>query len=97
MPSNHIPQVNIHTPFLLIVQLHQGQLCAIPLESPPNLVELSRDSIQALPNSFADNDLLKAVSYGAVVSDQENTFTIFILDINQAWYSDKSANLIDNR
>ncbi len=80
---------------MLIVQLHQG-LCAIPLESPPNLVELSRDSIQALPNSFAQNDLLKAVSYGAVISDQENSFTIFILDINQAWYGDKNTNLIDN-
>ena len=95
LPSNDTPDVNIHTPFLLIAQLYQG-LCAIPLESPPNLVELSRDSIQALPNSFAHNDLLKAVSYGAVISDQENTFTIFILDINQAWYADRNTNLIDN-
>lgn len=96
MPKNHISDVNIHTPFLIIAQLQQGQLCAIPLESPPNLVELSRDSIQALPESCTYNDLLKAVSYGAVISDQENTFTIFILDINQAWYGNKNTNLIDN-
>lgn len=96
LPSNHTPDVNIYTPFLLIAQLHQGQLCAIPLESPPNLVELSRDSIQALPHSFAHNDLLQAVSYGAILSEQENTFTIFILDINRSWYGDRNTNLIDN-
>ncbi len=97
LPSNYTLDVNTHTPFLLIAQVNQGIICAIPVEEPPNLVELSKDSIQALPHSFANNDLLKAVSYGAIFTEQENTFTILILDINQAWYSDsRTTNLIDN-
>lgn len=78
-----------NTPFLLIVQVVEGELCAIPVDEPPNLVELSRDSIRALPQSYHHNNLLDLVSYGAILSESGKTFTIFFLDINQAWHGNK--------
>lgn len=78
-----------NTPFLLIVQVLQAELCAIPVDEPPNLVELSSDSIRALPHSYDRNNLLDLVSYGAILSEEGKTFTIFLLDINRAWHGNK--------
>ena len=81
--------VTWNAPFLLIAQVHQKELCAIPVDEPPNLVELSKDSIRALPHSYHHNALLDFVSYGAILSDSGKTFTIFLLDINRAWHGNK--------
>lgn len=78
----HASQSHRNSPFLLIVQV-QGELGAIPVDEPPNLAEISRDSIQSLPTSAHQAGLLDIVSHTAVLSDAENTFTIFILDLNQ--------------
>lgn len=72
------------TPFLLIASV-QGELCAIPVEEPPNLVELGRDNIKTLPPSYHHHRLRNIVNYAAIFSEEGNTFTVFILDINRAW------------
>lgn len=71
-------------PFLLIAQVFQKELCAIPVEEPPNLVELPRNSLQVLPQSFHQDKMRYLVSHVAVVPEGEKTFTIFLLDLNRA-------------
>lgn len=87
--GDRTPHLDRNTPFLLIVQVVEGELCAIPVDEPPNLVELPNDSIRALPRSYDRNNLLDLVSYGAILSEEGKTFTIFLLDINQAWHGNK--------
>ena len=72
-----------HSPFLLIVQ-SATELWAIPVDEPPNLVELSRDSIRALPQSYHHHGWQDIVSYVAAISEAEKTLTIFLLDVNRA-------------
>lgn len=79
--ATYAPQLLINNPFLIIIQVFQGELCAIPVTEPPNLVEIPKDSIQALPNFEGQDGLLDIVSHVAVLSEAE-TFTIFIIDIN---------------
>lgn len=74
------PQQN--SPFLVIVQL-TNELWAIPVDEPPNLVELPRDSIRALPQSYRHHGWQDIASYVAVISEAEKTLTIFLLDINR--------------
>ena len=81
--TSYAPQVTRNSPFLVITQV-QGELCGIPVDEPPNLVELPRDSIRALPKSYNQVGLMDMVSHVAVLSQEEKTFTIFIVDINRA-------------
>ena len=78
------------SPFLVIVQL-ATELWAIPVDEPPNLVELPKDSIRALPQSYHHHGWQDIVSYVAAISEAEKTLTIFLLDINRA------VNHADNR
>lgn len=71
-------------PFLLVAQVLPGELCAIPLEEPPDLVELPRNSWQNLPRSFAQEELRHLVKHVAIVSEGEKTFTLFLLDLSRA-------------
>lgn len=87
--GDRTPDPTWYAPFLLIAQVDQKELCAIPVDEPPNLVELSKDSIRALPHSYHQNALLDFVSYGAMLSESGKTLTIFLLDINQAWHGNK--------
>lgn len=77
------PQTIEIRPFLLIAQVLPGELCAIPVEEPPNLVELPKHSLRTLPQSFHHNQLRYLVSHVAIISEAEKTFTIFILDLNR--------------
>lgn len=82
--SSYNSLVNRNSPFLIITQLLQGELCAIPVDEPPSLVELSRDSVRALPKSYQHDSLQDLVKCVAVLTEAEKKSTIFILDINRA-------------
>lgn len=85
------PQTIGIRPFLLIAQVLPGELCAIPVEEPPNLVELPKHSLRTLPQSFHHHQLRHLVSHVAVISEAEKTFTIFLVDLNEA------LSLLSNR
>jgi purine-binding chemotaxis protein CheW len=78
-----------HAPFLVITQLNRNELYAIPVEEPPNLVELPRDSIRALPRWEHCLGLLELVSHVAEISEAGQPLTVFLLDINRAIASTK--------
>ncbi|MEQ9669041.1 chemotaxis protein CheW [Coleofasciculus sp. G2-EDA-02] len=69
-----------HQSFLVITRPLARELCGIIVDEPPNLVELSPDMIHQLPQS---NRQLQMVSHAAIISDEEVTTTIFMLDLQQ--------------
>lgn len=83
LANSYAPKLTRKNPFLVITQVLQGELYAIPVDEPPNLVELTRDSLRASPKSSHQYGLLDIVSHIAVLSEEEKSFTIFILDINR--------------
>lgn len=83
LATSYAPPLTRNSPFLVVTQVVQGELCAIPVDEPPNLVELPKDTIQTLPKSYHQNGLLDLVSHVAVFSHEEETFTIFLLDMNR--------------
>ena len=83
--NSYAPQLTRNSPFLVITQMVRGELCGIPVDETPNIVDLPRDSIRALPKSYHQLGQinLDIFSHVAVLSEEEKTFTIFLLDINR--------------
>lgn len=67
--------------FLVITQGLQEGFCGIPVFEPPDLIEISPEQIQILPQSERQFGVLKIASHAAVISWQGVTKTIFLLDI----------------
>jgi purine-binding chemotaxis protein CheW len=79
--SDHLPN---DPPFLVIIRGSGGELCGIPVEKPPNLVELPLEMMRSFPKSDQyDKPALNLVSHAAVVSQENVTTTIFLLDVKQ--------------
>jgi purine-binding chemotaxis protein CheW len=54
------------------------------VDEPPNLVELPLDILRRLPKSqIQGNGVLEMVSHAAVLSQENVTTTIFLLDVKQ--------------
>ena len=69
--------------FLLIARTFHGEICAIVVDEPPNLVELPLDLMRSIPQSESRAGVFKLVSYAAVVSHNEMATTIFLLDLTR--------------
>ncbi len=69
--------------FLVITRTPEGELCGIVVDEPPNLIELQSEMIRSLPTSESHSGLLQMVSHAAVLSDEDTTTTIFLLDIKR--------------
>jgi purine-binding chemotaxis protein CheW len=77
-------QLLSNPPFLVITRGAGGELCGIPVEKPPNLVELPLEMMRTLPKSDQyGNPALNLVSHAAVVSQENVTTTIFLLDVKR--------------
>lgn len=74
-----IPQTNIYN-FIIFAQSTTGELIAIPVREPPDLIELADENIRALPQSYFNKVLLKISTNVGVISEQT---TIFILNVDQ--------------
>jgi len=81
--SNKPSQSTKKQSFLVITRNSQGKLCGISVDEPPNLVELPREIIQSIPQSDRQSTPLEMVSHTAVVSQQEATTTILMLDLKR--------------
>ncbi|MGV0028796.1 chemotaxis protein CheW [Phormidesmis priestleyi] len=80
-------QVPQNRPFLVITQM-LGELYAIPVSEPPNVIEFPLEMMQLLPQS--QSGLLKIASHAAGISskylqgvEDELTATLFLLDIQR--------------
>lgn len=79
--SNSLSTLTNRKSFLLIARTSYGELCAIVVDEPPNLVELPLDLMRSIPQSESRSSVFKLVSYAAVVSHNEMATTIFLLDL----------------
>lgn len=79
-----------HQSFLVITRTSQGELCGILVDEPPNLLEIASEMMRSLPHSSSHNSALKFVSHAAVITQEEVTTTIFLLDL------ERSLNIISN-
>jgi hypothetical protein len=66
--------------FLILTQTYQHELCGIPIETPPTMLDLPLDKIQPLPSSYRQGDALGSLaSHVAVLPESEGSHKIFLL------------------
>lgn len=70
--------------FLVITRTPQGELWGILVDEPPNLVELDSDMMRSLPHSSNQKSALKFMSHAAVITQENITTTIFLLDLERS-------------
>jgi purine-binding chemotaxis protein CheW len=81
--SGGLPQLPGNQPFLVITRTPQGELYAIAVDEPPNLMEIPLEMMRSLPPSHRQSSGLEMVSHAAVISQDEVTTTIFLLDVKR--------------
>lgn len=84
LSSEGPPQIPLKQPFLLIAQIAMGELCGIWLEEPPNLLELHNEMLRTIPKSERQSGPLEVISHAAVLSENNLTTTIFLVDLQRA-------------
>jgi len=67
---------------IVVVQSHQ-EVLGLLVKQPPTLMTLPRDQIRVLPSSYRKADSLSFCSHVAVVEQQEESVTIFLLDVDR--------------
>ncbi|MEB3180484.1 MAG: chemotaxis protein CheW [Nostocaceae cyanobacterium] len=89
--NSNLPTVSYQQPFLLIIRDLQKEFCGILVDETPDLLELPHEIIKAIPQSNRrSKGILEMVSHVAVVSQENLTRTIFILDLNRVLNSNTS-------
>lgn len=80
-----LPRLPRDSPFLIITPVSEGELCGIPVDEPPDLVEAPSDMVRSLPPSSTQVGLLEIVSGVIVFSpEQAHPRTILLLDVKRA-------------
>ena len=72
--------------FLILTQTRQGDLCGIPIDVLPNMMELSYSEIQPLPQVYRQTNLYGIARFVTFVQreDQQQKDAIYLLDIDEA-------------
>ncbi len=83
LSSAGLPQLPLKQPFLLIARVAMGELYGIWLEKPPNLLELHNETLRTIPKSERQSGTLEIISHTAVISENNVTTTIFLLDVQR--------------
>ena len=82
----HRTLFNAYTPseqgYFVVVKSRVGELIAVPVETSPNLMDVSREHVRVLPSSYRQANRLTMASHVAVVPYEKETLTIFIIDEN---------------
>lgn len=68
--------------YLIVIQNKQNELYGIPVETVPALIDLPVSAIRVLPESFRQADSLGIASHVAVLTEADNSITLFMLDID---------------
>ena len=72
-------QLSKTPPFLVIARNLQGAIYGIPVEQQPDLIEIPIEKMQLLPQSDRHPAALQAASHVAVISQDQDVTTIFLL------------------
>ncbi|MBE9067839.1 chemotaxis protein CheW [Leptolyngbya cf. ectocarpi LEGE 11479] len=68
--------------YFVIINSHGENLVAIPVTAAPNLMDVQREQIRLLPQTYRQSDTLGIASHVTVVPNGEESLTLFILDEN---------------
>ncbi|MDY6784855.1 MAG: chemotaxis protein CheW [Cyanobacteriota bacterium] len=69
--------------FLTIVQVSDTELCAIPVDRPPTLREISLADVRSLPEGAAIVPPLNLASHVAVLNSEDPPLEVFLLDLQK--------------
>ncbi len=75
----------VHAPIgshLIVVQSQQEAL-GLLVKKAPTLMNLPRDRVRVLPASYRKTDTLGFCSHVAVLQEEKETITVFLLDVEQ--------------
>jgi chemotaxis signal transduction protein len=70
--------------FLILTQASRGEVCGIPIDKLPDMMDLPLGTIELLPESYQQTNLLGLANYVAVLQSEEKKLAIFLLDLEQA-------------
>lgn len=72
--------------FLILTQTRQGDLCGIPVDALPNMMELSADLVQPLPKAYRQTNLYGIAPFVTFVQfeGKEQKEAIYLLDVDAA-------------
>lgn len=68
--------------YFVIIKPRRDNLVAIPVTTAPNLMDVQREQIRLLPQTYRQSDTLGIASHVAVIPNGEESLTLFILDEN---------------
>ena len=77
--SRNLATQHIQKRFLILSQTSQGELCGIPLDQSPALIELPMDNIRPLPLSARQVKPLSIATHVAILPKPEGSLKIFLL------------------
>ena len=70
--------------YFIITKNVRKEPLAIAVAQSPNLINVPLDRIRLLPDSYRRADTLEIASHVTVISQEEQTTTIFILDLDRS-------------
>ena len=70
--------------FLILSQTLQGELCGIPIDKSPALIELPMDTIRPLPLSVRQANPLGIATHVAILSRPKGALKIFLLGMAES-------------
>ena len=83
LSSPNAERGQIQKRFLILSQTRQGELCGIPIDKSPALIELPQDSIRPLPLSARQINPLSLATHVATLPKAEGSIKIFLLGMAQ--------------
>lgn len=81
LSSDNGTQLATNQPFLVVSCTTKGELWGIPVEEPPNLVEINPENLRTVPQSERQSVLLDLVKNVAILPHEAAGKTIFLLDV----------------
>lgn len=75
----------VHAPMgshVIVVQ-SQAEVLGLLVKQAPTLMNLARDRVRVLPASYRKTDTLGFCSHVAVLQEEKETMTVFLLDVEQ--------------
>lgn len=86
LSSQHSSEQDVQGEFLILTQTRQGELCGIPIDVLPNMMELPFDEIQPLPNAYRQTNLYGVARFVTFIQfeEKQSKDAIYLLDVDEA-------------
>lgn len=77
--------------FLVLTQSSTGVLCGLKVDRLPDMLDLPARAVQALPESYRQNNLQGLAKYVAILPREEKKLVIYLLDLEQILQGNSEA------